>query len=67
MTRPLSELPNREGFRFIACFKDGREAACILKWNGPAFIECVCQVLVRSELSGWLPECDATKEICNHD
>lgn len=51
--RPLSWLPNREGYRFIAVFKDGTEAeTCVEKRSdGTYFIGDASP----ADLKGWKP------------
>lgn len=51
--RPMSWLPNREGYRFIAVFKDGTEAeTCVeRRKDGTYFIGDVS----ADDLKGWKP------------
>lgn len=51
--RPLAWLPNREGFAFLAQFKDGTQCRCVVErradgthFIGDADIE---------DMTGWLP------------
>lgn len=57
--RPLSELPNTEGFRFVGIRRDGSRVECTLHYQDPdgnmslRLRACNDRVDCESELAGW--------------
>jgi hypothetical protein len=65
MTRPLSELPNREGFRFTGILLNGSRLELMTAvWEGASGTDFVFVrpsapnfAISKVTLSGWLPDC----------
>lgn len=51
--KPIKDLPNLDGFEFIAVDKDGREVLCRMRYMASNGTFYIAGVSAFSELVGW--------------